>query len=76
MTADAKVAEYRARAQSARRLADLATLDNQKEAHIRSAQAWEIKAEKIELIERLRMKNDAAIEERRLIYKRRRDKSS
>jgi hypothetical protein len=76
MTREEKVANYRARARWDRELAERATLQNQKTMHVRAAEVWDSEAEKVELTEHLRIKNDAAVEERRSIYKRRRDESS
>jgi len=55
-----KIAEYRERARKARQLAQETTVRNQREAYLRSAATWEEEAAKIEHVERMRTKNEAA----------------
>jgi hypothetical protein len=59
MKPEDKARDYLARAKDARDLAAEATLQNQKDLHIRSAEAWEARASKVESIERHRVRNEA-----------------
>ena len=57
---DEKVREYLARAMFARELAEQATLQNQKDLHIRSAERWEARASQQERTLRQKAVNDSS----------------
>lgn len=65
MNPDQKIAEYRERAQKARQQAQNTNWESQREAHRRSAAKWEEEADKVEMIQRMEVKNDEAVAEKK-----------